>query len=649
MRPNIHSSLLPIALSAFLVAVSTSAAKPTVEDLFRNPEFDNFKISPDGKTLAMLAPFEGYMNLWVYDLEEKEPLVLTGEDLDVTQFHWVNNERLLYTMNQYTFGSDDRRFSGGIFAVNKDGEEHEALVKPIRYRSSTNVIRYLNRYEQDDEYVLVTDNQRRRERPDVFLMNVYNGTTKRLFNNPARINQYYLDECGRIRFGTSADDEFKISQYYRKPDQDEWTVLEKKGEDYMIGTPVYINCDNHLGLVSSNKDRDTRAIFRKNFLTGEVSEEPIIENETYDIQGQPLTAIGGKGIVGLRYEAAKPELVYFDESHKRIQDMIDKALPDTFNEIVSQDLAGSRVIFRAMSDTAPYAYYLLHIDEMRLEPLPRTMHWLDDVELAPTRPISYEARDGRTIHGYLTLPVGWEKGERVPLLVNPHGGPWSRDRWGLRFWYDMERQFYASHGFAVLRVNFRGSTGYGKDHLESSFKDLESMHHDVIDGVRWAIEEGYADKDKLGIGGGSWGGYATMTALVKNPEMFKFGVNFFGVIDIIEQIRTYKEWDRDEAYEYWIRRVGDPSIDEDREHIEEWSAINYLENIEAPVFIYHGVRDFNVDIEQSRTLIRKLKSLGKAHTAVIRTDEAHSAFDEENRIDTYEELDAFLREVTAGW
>jgi len=286
---------------------------------------------------------------------------------------------------------------------------------------------------------------------------------------------------------------------------------------------------------------------------------------------------------------------------------------------------------------------------MRLEILAKTRPWLDDYELCGHIPISYEARDGRKIHGYLTLPKTYEPGKPVPLIVNPHGGPWARDVWGIWSWFDLEPEFYASRGFAVLKVNFRGSTGYGKDHLESSFKNMEDMHYDVIDGVLWAIDQGYADKNKVGIAGASWGGYATMVGITKNPEIFQFGINIFGVVDLVEHINTYNQWDREEGYEYWLRRIGDPKIPEDKENLEEWSAINYLERIDDPVFVYHGLRDGNVDIEQSRMLIRRLNRLGKDVTDIIRTEEAHSMADEDNRIDLYNEIDAFLERVTQGW
>jgi dipeptidyl aminopeptidase/acylaminoacyl peptidase len=645
-------------LAFVLVLVSATAVQaaepdqPPVEVFFKNPQFSGFELSPDGKSIAMLAPFEGFMNLYVYDLETREPKVLTGESIDVTWFTWVNNDRLMYSMNQYTFGSYENRYSGGLVAIDKDGGNHDVLTTRFdrKKKGGWYVLNYLDRYEQDDELVLVTNNQRRKERPDVFLLNVYNGGLKRVFNNPARINGYALDECGKPRFGTSfSDDDATVTLWYRKAGSDEWETIQKDSEDFDSVIPVGISCDSDKGFVSSNADRDRRAIFRYDFLTATRSEKPILQSDVYDINANAITAFGGKGLVGFRYQADKPKQVYFEKTHKAMQEMIDKTLPDRINTVVSVDDTGSKLIIVSITDNRAPAYYLLHVDGMKMEPLAATRPWLDEYELSETQPISYTARDGMTIHGYLTLPKSYTPGKPVPLIVNPHGGPWARDTWGLGSWISFEPQFYASRGFAVLQPNFRGSTGYGKAHLEASFKKLEAMHHDVIDGVLWAIEQGYADPDKIGSAGASWGGYATMTALTHNPELFRFGINLFGVVDLVEHIKTYKQWDRDSGYEYWLKRIGDPSIETDLENLIEWSPMTYVDKIEAPVFIYHGLRDFNVDIEQSRMLASALGAEGKDYTFVFRSDEAHSAFDEENRIDLYKQIDAFLSEVTANW
>lgn len=642
--------LILLLLSALASGSFLQAAEPpAVEAFFRNPEFRMFELSPDGTSLAMLAPFEGYMNLYVYDLEDRTPRVLTGESLDVTRFFWANNERLIYSMNQYTFGDYESRYRGALVGINKDGEGHRVLVQPFQSRGRSVNIAPLDVLSDDKEHILVTNNERRRSYPDVFKMNIYRGSMDRVFNNPARINNYFTDECGIPRFGFSFNENAKVTQMYRTHGADEWITVADEIEDFEMATPVYIPCESDSGLVSSNTGRDTRALYRKNFQSGKVNPEPILEDATYDINPSVISAYGGTGLVGLRYAAEKPVQIFYEETHKALQGIIDRALPDTYNEVTSVSDDGQRlVVFSYSEDTVP-AYYLLHLETMQLELLANTMPWLKDYSFAETRSISYEARDGRTIHGYLTLPAGYEAGERVPLIVNPHGGPWARDEWGLRSWLDMERQFYASRGFAVLRINFRGSTGYGKDHLESSFKNMEAMHHDVIDGVFWTIEEGIVDKDKVGIAGASWGGYATMIGLVKNPELFQFGINIFGVVDLPEHIKTYRQWGRDEGYEYWLRRIGDPSDEEDLKNLEAWSAINFVDQIDDPVFIYHGVRDFNVDVEQSRMLASALKSADKEYELIIRTDEAHSAFDEENRIDLYREIDAFLKDVKADW
>lgn len=580
----------------------SEGAKPPIELFFKNADFRTVRISPDGNSLAMLAPFEGKMNLYTYDLDDRTPQVITGEKLDIGWYMWANNNRIVYNLDSGIAGRDEQRFAGGMFAIDKNGKNHDCLVEPAHVRGRGVYFGFLHRLDDDDDHILVSNNSRRRERPDVFKLNVNTGASKKVFNNPARINGYAVDECGVPRFGFSFNEKAYTSQYYRPVGSDEWILTVDGVEGFDVFRPVSILCDGDIGYVDSNSGRDKRALLRMNFKTGKMSSKALLEDADHDVEASAIQSYTGNGVVGFRYELDKPVQIFIEESHKRLQEIIDTALPDAFNYVSDHSDDGQKLVIYSVSNKRAPVYYLLHLDGMRLELLAKTKPWLDDYEFCGQIPISYEARDGRKIHGYLTLPKTYEPGKPVPLIVNPHGGPWARDKWGIWSWFDLEPEFYASRGFAVLKVNFRGSTGYGKDHLESSFKNMEAMHNDVIDGVFWAIEQGYADQNKVGIGGASWGGYATMVAITKNPELFQFGINIFGVVDLVEHINTYNQWGREEGYEHWLRRIGDPKIPEDKENLEEWSAINYLERIDDPVFVYHGLRDGNVDIEQSRML-----------------------------------------------
>lgn len=622
-----------------------------IEVFFKNPLFRSFSISPDGKTLAVLADVQGYMNLVSLDLETRELRPITGEKLDITSFDWVNSGRLVYSLNQFSFGSKARRYSGGLFTVDKMGKDVDLLVYPFgastgglaRTKGRNKGLIFEHVYPQDDDYILVTNYNRRRLHPDLFLLNVENRRLKRLENNPGEVGQFIFDPDGNPVAGLDFTDSASVKFFIKTVESGEWDLLKEFDQDYNAWTPYVVESKDEM-LITMFDEGGRDSLYRLNLKTAEISEEPVFQDPVYDVNGGSIRDFKSDRVVGITYEAEKPTAVYFDPEYQKLQDLLDQAIPNAYNRITNTDNSGSLAIVRSISDTKSPEYYLLKTETLELEMLGKSMPWLDQVDLVPQKPIVYEARDSRTIHGYLYLPNSYEKGKPVPLVVYPHGGPWARDTWGIRSWFDLIPQWLANRGFAVIQMNFRGSTGYGRDHLKSSFKNLEAMHNDVIDAARWAIKEGYADKDHLGIMGASWGGYATMTALVKEPDMFEFGVNIFGVVDLEKHIRSYlNDWDRDSAYSYWLHRIGDIDDSEDLENLHEWSPINFIENIEAPVFVYHGLRDFNVHIDQSRILVNELEKNGKEFVKVFREDEAHSAFDESNRLDLYSQLDEFLR------
>jgi dipeptidyl aminopeptidase/acylaminoacyl peptidase len=353
--------------------------------------------------------------------------------------------------------------------------------------------------------------------------------------------------------------------------------------------------------------------------------------------------------VGIVYEADKPKVVYFCKQHETLQGMIDKALPNTFNELLDVDEKGEKLLILSSSDRALPTYYLLNLNGFQLTELTNIAPWLDAESLATKEPFSFTASDGAEVYGYLTLPRNFEKGTPVPLILNPHGGPWARDTWRSQWYFDNEPKFYADRGFAVIQVNFRGSTGYGNKFFDDHEGNIERMFLDTVEAAEWAIEEGYVHPDRIGIAGASWGGYKTMLCMVKRPDMMKFGINLFGVVDIPEQMNTYLSWNRRIAYDYWADKFGDPKEPEGLAYLKKWSPITYIDQIKGPVFIYHGVRDYNVDIDQSRMLVNALDRLKHPYTKVFDSDEMHSLENPELRIEVYKKIDEFLMPFRKKW
>jgi len=255
--------------------------------------------------------------------------------------------------------------------------------------------------------------------------------------------------------------------------------------------------------------------------------------------------------------------------------------------------------------------------------------------MAEMRHIKFSARDGLEINGYLTLPAGAEA-QNLPLILNPHGGPWARDFYG----YNSEIQFLANRGYAVLQVNFRGSTGYGTEFLDAGNRQWGlAMQNDLTDGVAWAVNEGIADPERICIYGGSYGGYATMAGLTYTPELYKCGINYVGVTSISLLFKTMPDaWEAGRPQMEW--RIGDPK--QDKDFLEDRSPLNHIERIQAPLMMAYGKRDARVDLSHALRAEKELKRHEKTYQLMIKIDEGHGFRKYENRMDYYQMMEEFL-------
>ena len=298
-----------------------------------------------------------------------------------------------------------------------------------------------------------------------------------------------------------------------------------------------------------------------------------------------------------------------------------------------------KFIFVTSSDRQGVNYYVYDATNDKIEELAITTPWLNPDDLAYMKPISYQSRDGLTIEGYLTLPKGVEP-ENLPVVVNPHGGPWARDSWG----FNPEVQFLANRGYAVLQMNFRGSTGYGKKFWEASFKEWgKKMQDDVTDGVNWLVEKGIADPNRVAIYGGSYGGYATLAGLTFTPELYAAGIDYVGVSNLFTFMNTippYWEPYRKMMYEM----VGNPEDPKDSVLLYEASPVYHADKIVAPLFIAQGANDPRVNKDESDQMVEALKERGIEVEYMVKDNEGHGFSNQENRFDFYRAMDKFLDE-----
>lgn len=673
---HMTSGLISILLF-LLVSPTLSGAEPAqvpLEDFFRNPSFDDVQISPDGHYIAAITRTEKFpaaRNLVVMEVGkwDEARLVTSYKDEEIRWYDWGRDGRLFFKVDR-DYDNVNRGFEYvGFYSVRHDGKDRRTLHEPFanddrRSRgilSSSNRVTvgglredlwFLDDLPGDPEHVLVGKADSFMF-PDAYRLNVHNGRMAPAANGAGVYQQWIADNSGNVRAaigrGAVRDDmEYELS--YRKDEDSAWQTVHTFDDRSLIQVHGFDTDNKHLW-VSARVDDDRLALYRLDPTSGEMG--PVIAaDRVYDLAGLEygwnevtarfVSARDGTPLY-LEYAADTRRKIFLNEGWRTLQDTIDGALPDTYNDFVDWDERWARFIVRAWSDRDPGTYYLFDREAGSLKEILAPKPWLDPARMSAMEPIAFKARDGIQIHGYLTRPPD-QTGGPMPLIVHPHGGPFGiRDVWG----FNPEVQFLASRGYAVLQVNYRGSGGYGFGFEAAGFKrwGLE-MQDDLTDAVKWAIEEGIADPENIGIYGASYGGYATMMGLVKTPELYRVGINYVGVVDLprlyrydtqTRRVEGIQDWFRN----WWVTHIGDPKADADRLH--DTSPINFVERIEAPVMVVHGRLDPRVDIDgQYRPLIRALKAENKTYEALVKRFEGHGFFKEQNQVELYTAMQAFL-------
>jgi len=632
-------SIWSLALALVLVTNVALADKQGLDYFFKKPQFAGFQLSPDGKELAGLAPIKDRMNIIIINLETRKPRWVTGmEDQDVSGFMWATNERLIFFMDK------DGSESFGIFAVNSDGSKTRTLVEPaeLQIRNGASVVRItrvLDRLKDDPIHVLVINNDRIAAFPDVYKMNIMSGRKIVVERNPGHVTDWFLDWDKNI-VGASFSDDLYGGFMILNRESDEFEEIIRTRYDEHSFTPVALTGDGDTGYVSSNltpegAPRDKAAIYKYNFKTREMG-ELVFEHPEVDIAGVEMSEIT-RDIIAINYMVGKPETVYIDERWKSIMSGINNALPGTINRVTSTDEDETIGIVTASSSQQPTKYYMYNFEKRSLEFFADSRPWVNAAEMAEIQPVEFKSRDGLTLHGYLTLPPGSD-GKNLPTIVHPHGGPWARDGWG----FNPAIQFLANRGYAVLQVNFRGSTGFGLDHYLASRKQWgQAMQNDVSDALQWAVEQGYSDAERVCIYGGSYGGYAVMAGLTYTPDLYKCGINYVGVTDLPLLFKTAPDsWAG--GKEQMKEMVGDPK--KEKEFLQEWSPVNHADKIKVPVFMAYGRQDPRVNIKHASLMGKALKKNGVTYELMIKNDEGHGYRKQENQYDFYGRMETFLAE-----
>ena len=617
---------ITIFLSIFLIGCNNQMNKTApiipMEDFFRKPEKSSFKISPNGNRIAYMKPWKTRMNVYVMDIKTNDETRLTSsEERGIYGFAWLTDERIGYIKDD---GGDENMH---FYAINIDGT-NELDLTPFENVQA----RIIDDLEDDPNHIIIGLNKRNPQIHDPYRANVNNGTMEMIAENPGNISGWMTDHDGKLRVAVTSDG-VNTSVLYRDSESENFNAILTT--DFKVSvSPLFFTFDNKNLYVASNRGRDKSAIFEFNIDNAEEG-KLIFEHDKVDVGGL-MYSKKRKILTGVNYTVAKGETVFFDDWREGIQQKLESQLPGYEVGITSFSKDETKAIIVTYSDRSRGTYYHYDVEKNKLTDLGKISPWLNENHMAEMIPIKYKSRDGLTIHGYLTLPVGID-GKNLPVVVNPHGGPWARDTWGYR----SEIQFLANRGFAVFQMNFRGSTGYGREFWEISFKEWgKSMQDDITDGVNWLIDEGIADPDRIAIYGASYGGYATLAGLTFSPDLYACGVDYVGVSSLftfMETIPPYWELYRSMLYEM----VGHP--EKDKELLASSSPLLHVDKIKVPLFIAQGANDPRVKKSESDQIVEALKARGIDVPYMVKENEGHGFYNQENNFDFYREMEKFLK------
>lgn len=648
------------------------AAAPAAYDFFRNAAIGSPKLSPDGRNLALIAyssKGDERRTLAVAPVDNPRKLTVVAhfDDADVAGFEWVNNQRLVFGLmdNQSPLGE---QHGAGLYAVNMDSTEFVWLVarrsgeqddpnsarRPLR----GNHVLYTTLNDGSDDVIVMRYNLRFRENEPVSTMLVRLNTKTKAqkdlvaFGAPEGAVGWVLDQKNppEPRAVLTIDDA-TARIHLRDPASKQWSVI---GEFNVYASspgafqPRAVDVDGQL-YVSATQDNaeSTSALYRYDTQARRVDDKPLLSLKGYDLQESELGDPNGglvidrdtRRLIGAHYVTDARGTVWFDPGMHAVQAAVDKLLPATVNVVTcTRCVKAERLVVTAYSDRLSPVYMLFERASGKLQLIGSSRPWIDDKQMAEQDVVRIKARDGQEIPLLVTRPKG--KGP-WPAVVLVHGGPYVR---GTQWGWHPESQFLASRGYLVVEPEFRGSEGYGFKHYKAGWKQWGlAMQDDITDATKWAIAQGQADPKRIAIAGASYGGYATMMGLVKEPDLYRAGINWVGVTDI--DLMYDIGWS-DFAGGDWQTLgmpvlVGDPK--KDRAQLDSTSPLKRAKEITKPVLMAYGDEDLRVPLPHGKEMRDALKKAGKVEVEwVVYEGEGHGWLLVKNNVDFWTRVEKFL-------
>ncbi len=607
------------------------------EVLFGNPQRVAPRLSPDGERLAYLAPREGVLNVWVGPVgspaggDDFGP-VTEDKKRGIRTYFWAEDGRhIVYLQDE---GGDE---NWRVHAVDPSTQEDRDLTPFEGVQAQL-----VDKSRRFPDTLLVALNRENPELHDVYRLTLSTGDLDLVAKNPGNIVGWVADAEFRVRGAMAATPEGGFDLLLRDEggagEQADWhRYLGWGKEDALSSGPVGFTEDGGRMYLLDSRGANAARLVLLDLGSGET--EVLVEDPRYDV-GQVLTHPETHEAQAAAVERARTEWVVLDDAIREDFEAI-RGLNRGDFAIASRDRADESWLVAFTADDGGASYFAYDRGEKRGEHLFDARPDLADYTLARMEPISFTSRDGLTVEGYLTLPPGGSSGP-LPMVLNVHGGPWARDGWG----YDPEAQWLANRGYACLQVNYRGSTGYGKEFLNAGNKEWAArMHDDLVDAVGWAVEEGVADPERVAIYGGSYGGYAALVGATFTPDLFRCAVDIVGpssLITLIESIPPY--WKPLVAT--FHERVGNPETEED--FLKSRSPLFFVDRIRIPMLVAQGANDPRVKQAEAEQIVAAMKEKGIDHEYLLFEDEGHGFARPENRLVFYAAAERFLARHLGG-
>jgi dipeptidyl aminopeptidase/acylaminoacyl peptidase len=635
----IHRIVLPVSrpgtiligLALLLGTAAQAAAPPTIAQFAADVDASMPALSPDGTKVAYVTRAQGARALVVADLVKGDVRILMEAvvaPFELTRCRFKGNERLVCGFRGTVFLRGQPYPVSRLVSVDVAGNtKPKVLFEKGEDGKAQYQDRVLDWQRNDPRHVLIAISGDGDPFPRVLSLDVVKGTSSLVLRARSPIMSWRADREGVVRFGYGFDGT-KYSYVARDSATAPWRTLarwETGKSDFSV-----VDFGPTPGTLLVEALHHGRGAIFEMDLNEKSDRQLLFAHPEVDV-GEPIYWPADGRIIGFAYETERSHRMLFDEVAKVMYDAIDKLLPGADNVVVDASLDGQKLLVISRADVRPTEYYVLDLDQKKLEIIASANPALAQTPHAPMHPVKIKASDGQVLPGYLTLPLG-SSGKDLPTVVFPHGGPYARDSWR----FDSMVQFMASRGYAVVQVNFRGSTGYGDDWYKAGLRNWGTvMIDDVTAATRWAVAEGIADPARTCIVGWSYGGYAALMSAVRQSDLYRCVVSIAGIADLRALVNEERRF-------YGGELQAEFEIGDDNAELKAGSPTRSADKIKVPVLLIHGDNDWQAHIDHSRRMARALARENKKHELVVIPDGNHSLSRYEWRETLLTKLEAFL-------